>query len=127
MGQSRKNPVDQQVLIKGFLRLYLLHLLSTREYYGAEMADLISTTNKGNWKPSPGSLYPLLNKLEGEGLIAGKWDTDRTTPCKRYSITDEGREQLCRQKEAMLPQMISAVKMLENHISVIWGPIPTDV
>lgn len=87
------------------------------------MAELISATNKGHWRPSPGSLYPLLNKLEGEELIVGKWDTGCTPPRKRYSITDKGREQLRTQKEEMLPQMISACKMLENHIRVIWGDL----
>lgn len=121
MGSSKTNPVDQQVLIKGFLRLYLLHLLSTSECYGAEMAELISITNKGHWKPSPGSLYPLLNKLEKEGLIAGKWDTEQPPPRKRYSITDKGREELRRQKADLLPQMFSALKMIQHHIRVIWG------
>ncbi|MGE5654398.1 MAG: PadR family transcriptional regulator [Bacillota bacterium] len=120
---ASKCPVDQQILIKGFLRLYLLHLLSIQECFGAEMAELILATNKGHWRPSPGSLYPLLNKLEGEELIAGKWDTERTPPRKRYSITDKGREQLRTEKEEMLPQMLSACKMLENHIRVIWGDL----
>ncbi len=118
---ASKYPVDQRILIKGFLRLYLLHLLSIQEYFGAEMAELILATNKGHWRPSPGSLYPLLNKLEGEELIVGKWDTECTPPRKRYSITAKGREQLRTQKEEMLPQMLSACKMLENHIRVIWG------
>ena len=87
------------------------------------MAMRISTINKGHWKPSPGSLYPLLNKLEGEELIMGKWDTERKPPCKRYSITDKGKGQLEAYKEDMLPQMMTALKMIENHIKVIWGDV----
>ncbi|MEW6522922.1 MAG: PadR family transcriptional regulator [Bacillota bacterium] len=117
----KKTPVDQQILIKGFLRLYLLHFLAGQEAYGAEIVQYITRTNRGHWKPSPGSLYPLLNRLEAEGLIAGEWDVGSTPPRKRYRLTADGKEELVRQREFMLPKMQSAIKMLQNHVKIIWG------
>ena len=43
----------------------------------------------GRWRPSPGSVYPMLQQLEDEGLVRSNEDEGR----KVYRITDQGREQ----------------------------------
>ena len=37
------------------------------------------------------TLYPLLRRLEKQGLLVSEWNTDESRPRKFYSLTDEGR------------------------------------
>jgi DNA-binding PadR family transcriptional regulator len=62
----------------------------------------IEQRSNGQWRPSPGSVYPALSQLEDEGLIrATQTDTGRL-----FEITDAGRgqaEQLSGQKPPWEP------------------------
>lgn len=40
------------------------------------------------------TLYPLLRRLEGQGLLESKWDTGEGKPRKYYQITPAGLEVL---------------------------------
>jgi DNA-binding PadR family transcriptional regulator len=53
---------------------------------GAEIINQIETASQGNWRPSPGSIYPLLDELCKEGSIAKQEDG-------RYEITDRGKQE----------------------------------
>ncbi|MGC8586606.1 MAG: PadR family transcriptional regulator [Candidatus Micrarchaeia archaeon] len=52
---------------RGALRPIVLSLLGESPKSGAELMDAIESLYE--WRPSPGSLYPLLDELESEGLI----------------------------------------------------------
>lgn len=39
-----------------------------------------------------GTLYPLLRRLEKQGLLTSSWDTDGTKPRKYYRLNDDGAE-----------------------------------
>lgn len=45
------------------------------------------------------TLYPLLRRLEGQGLLLSTWDTEGAKPRKYYSITDLGRDVLTELKK----------------------------
>ena len=72
---------------RGFLKYYILKLLSEDSYSGYGLIQAIEEET-GFWKPSTGSVYPLLESLEEEGLIEGR-DTDRGNS---WEITDKGRD-----------------------------------
>lgn len=36
------------------------------------------------------TLYPLMRRLEGQGLLKSQWDTSESKPRKYYQITDDG-------------------------------------
>ena len=38
------------------------------------------------------TLYPLLRRLEGQGLLTSEWNTEESKPRKYYCITPEGKE-----------------------------------
>jgi len=46
----------------------------------------VETMSFGLWKPSPGSIYPLLEQLSDEGLIRKREDG-------RYVLTNEGKKE----------------------------------
>jgi DNA-binding PadR family transcriptional regulator len=41
-----------------------------------------------------GTLYPVLRRLESEGLLRAEWDTSGSRPRKYYESTDAGRQAL---------------------------------
>ena len=56
--------------------------------HGYEMIQEIAQRTDGVWKPSPGSVYPTLQLLVDEGLIAG---TESEGSKKLFALTDAGR------------------------------------
>ena len=74
---------------KGFLRYQLLKMLGEKPMSGSEiMTELESKTN-GYWKPSPGSIYPLLAWLQDQGYIK---EADQKEPgIRRYTLTEQGK------------------------------------
>lgn len=73
-----------------FVKLYILHLLMEGSYYGNKIKDEISKRLNYKWTPSPGMIYPLLNKLETDGYIVGRWEEPHKRTIRRYEITDLG-------------------------------------
>lgn len=73
-----------------FVKLYILHLLMEKSYYGNRIKDEISRRLNNKWTPSPGMIYPLLRELEEEGYIVGSWDEPHKRSIRRYKITDQG-------------------------------------
>lgn len=45
------------------------------------------------------TLYPLMRRLESQGLLKSEWDTGEAKPRKYYVITEDGREVLQRARE----------------------------
>ncbi|MGU3497721.1 PadR family transcriptional regulator [Mycobacterium sp. C31M] len=73
---------------RGDVRAAILVLLTERPMHGYEMTQEIATRSNDLWKPSPGSVYPTLQLLVDEGLIA---PTETAGSKKTFELTDEGR------------------------------------
>ncbi|BCI55590.1 hypothetical protein NIIDNTM18_48680 [Mycolicibacterium litorale] len=73
---------------RGDVRAAILTLLAERPMHGYEMIQEIAERSDGLWKPSPGSVYPTLQLLVDEGLIAG---TETEGSKKLFDLTDDGR------------------------------------
>lgn len=73
-----------------FVKLYILHLLIEKNYYGNRLKDEITRRLDDKWSPSYGMIYPLLNDLEKNEFIEGWWDEPNKRSIKRYRITDKG-------------------------------------
>jgi len=54
---------------RGFLRPYIINSLKSSPKNGAEIMSELEIMSKGYWRPSPGSVYPILHSLENEGVI----------------------------------------------------------
>src|SRR5688500_1336560 len=55
---------------RGDVRAALLALLHEGPQNGYQMIQGIEERSLGVWRPSPGSVYPALQQLEDEGLVA---------------------------------------------------------
>ena len=73
---------------RGDVRAAILALLDERPMHGYEMIQELEERSDGMWRPSAGSIYPTLQLLEDEGLIAGEEHEGK----RRFTLTDAGRE-----------------------------------
>jgi len=80
-----------QTVPRGFLRVYILTLLSKGAKTGYSIIQTIDERTEGAWKPGAGTMYPLLKGLEKEGLIASK---ERGRSRRSYVLTRKGEQEL---------------------------------
>lgn len=78
------------VFAHGALRLYLLSLLSEGPKHGYELISDLSDRFGGTYKPSAGTIYPRLAKLQDEGLVVTEPVGRRTV----YRITEAGQAEV---------------------------------
>ncbi len=77
----------------------ILTILSWGENYGYEIIQKVGELSGGVLDWSDGMLYPVLYKLEKDGLAQSRWEVQEgARPRKYYSITKKGREELAREK-----------------------------
>jgi DNA-binding PadR family transcriptional regulator len=81
----------------GEVRLALLSLLATTPRHGYELMKELEARSGGTYRASAGTIYPTLQQLEDEGLVAsGERDGKRV-----YRLTAEGRRELEREEETV--------------------------
>jgi DNA-binding PadR family transcriptional regulator len=82
---------------KGFLRYHVLELLNEKPLSGSEIINEIGRMTGGYWKPSPGSVYPLLAWLQDNRYIEEV--PTQESGVKRYTLTAKGRSLLEEQRK----------------------------
>lgn len=85
--RSQFEPKTTTRMGRGDVRAAVLALLIEKPMHGYQIIQEIDERSGGAWKPSPGSVYPTLQLLADEGLIAVEESGGRKT----YSLTTEGR------------------------------------
>ncbi|MCW8802051.1 MAG: PadR family transcriptional regulator [Candidatus Bathyarchaeota archaeon] len=73
---------------KGLLRVFVFKLLKEKPMSGSEIMDEVEQQTGGQWRPSPGSIYPLLSWLRKNGY-AQELPVE-SAGFKRYMLTDKG-------------------------------------
>ena len=82
---------------RGLLRFLVLKMLSEKPMSGTEIAEQINEQTGGRWRPSSGSIYPLLAWMLNKGFT--KESIKGEEGLKRYTFTDEGSKFLNKQIE----------------------------
>lgn len=80
----------KQELRRGTLILLVLSQLR-EDMYGY---SLVKKLNDHDIPMDANTLYPLLRRLEGQGLLESRWDTGEAKPRKYYKITTDGLDVL---------------------------------
>src|SRR6202011_2521798 len=75
---------------RGDIRTAALLLLAEEPRNGYQIMQEVQERSDGEWRPSPGSVYPALSQLEDEGLIR----TEVLDGRKLFALTDAGRKLL---------------------------------
>jgi DNA-binding PadR family transcriptional regulator len=88
----RRNWLRHNAMVpKGFLRHHVLSALNEKPMSGSELMEEIGKTLGGHWKPSPGSIYPMLAWLQDNGYVK---ELPHENGLKRYELTQSGKELL---------------------------------
>ena len=96
---------------KGYLELCLLRLIEREgRIYGFDLIEKLSTAAL---EVKEGTLYPLLNRLNADGLLSATWETENLKghPRKFYSLTPDGRRMLEEMNQAF-EQMVATYQTL---------------
>lgn len=94
---------------RGWLRPMVLKALEEEPRNGIEIMDHMQQISQGWWRPSPGSVYPLLDTLVTEGLVKKRSDG-------RYELTDAYRREKgpISQAEQVLTSMEGEISYLQD-------------
>jgi len=88
----RRNWLRHNAMVpKGFLRYHVLQALDQKPMSGSELMGEIHEHTGGNWKPSPGSIYPLLAWLQDNAYVK---ELPTENGFKRYELTQNGKDLL---------------------------------
>lgn len=84
-----------QQLKKGVLEMLVLNLICSGPTYGYELLTRLKEASRGRFALKEGTLYPILYRLEDDGLITAKWSQGegRNAPKKYYEATEKGKEE----------------------------------
>ena len=90
-----------QQLKKGILEMLVLEMVCEKPTYGYELLTTLKERSGGLFALKEGTLYPILYRLEDDGLIQAAWSQPegRTAPKKMYSATDQGRAERLKRRE----------------------------
>ena len=84
-----------KTLMAASTRPMILAILSRGEDYGYSIIQRIKDISGGILEWTDGMLYPVLQRMEMDGLIASKWKLSKgTRPRRYYTITERGQKEL---------------------------------
>jgi len=86
-----------KTLMAASTRPMILAILSREEDYGYSIIQKVKDISGGHLQWTDGMLYPVLQRMEMDGLIASTWrlsGESQSRPRRYYTITDTGHEEL---------------------------------
>ena len=106
--------MKKNALYKGTLQNIILKLLSTEvKMYGYQITQKTKELTQGHLEITEGALYPILHKLEAEGIIHSEITTVNGRDRKYYLLTEKGKlQQLAEEKE--MHYFLSHLKTIFN-------------
>ncbi len=83
---------------KGVLDMLVLRLLKSEAKYGYQIIQEMREKSEEIFLLKDCTLYPILYRLEDDGLVASKWSSavGKQVPRKYYEITEDGMQELAR-------------------------------
>ncbi len=79
------------------------------EQYGYSLIQLLA---QQGLKVEQGTLYPLLRRLEAQGLLQSEWRVDGSRPRRYYQISAQGKELLPKLKTEWLALVAAMERMI---------------
>lgn len=104
-----------KALVAASTKPMILAILAGGEIYGYQIIHNMIEISGGALEWSEGTVYPVLHRLEKEGLIRSQWKlSDNGRRRKYYRLTEQGKTELEREKR----QWMSVHRVL----SKLWEP-----
>jgi DNA-binding PadR family transcriptional regulator len=109
-------PKDQSRKLTA-LEYVVLGLLALQPQSGYDIINYFSPAGVHSWSASPGSIYPMLKRLEKQGVIEGELETERELrPRKIYHLTSLGEERL----DNWLREVPEILPLYEQREMAMW-------
>ncbi|MGB8357527.1 MAG: PadR family transcriptional regulator [Bacteroidales bacterium] len=104
-------------LIKGSLKTIVLKLLEENgRMYGYEITRRVELITDGKIRLTYGALYPVLHKLENEGVLVTESENFNNRIRIYYSLTEKGH--------SVVAEKITEMKMFIESLQNIVNPLP---
>jgi DNA-binding PadR family transcriptional regulator len=98
----------------------VLSILADGESYGYEIIQKVRELSGGHIEWSDGMLYPVLHRLERDGLIESEWkEADTGRERKYYFLSSDGRKALKTERQQWLA--------VHNTLSRLWKIKPVSI
>ena len=83
-----------QQLKKGVLEMLVLEIICRKPTYGYELMTRLKVCSGDLFTLKEGTLYPILYRLEDDGMITASWSQGegKQTPKKVYTATEKGQQ-----------------------------------
>ena len=90
------NEKYEKQMKKGILEMLVLKLVCKEPKYGYQIIQEMKEKSENTFLLKDGTLYPILYRLEDDGLVTSEWsETEgKQVPRKYYRITEQGRQAL---------------------------------
>jgi len=83
---------------RGAVSVHVLHHAAKGDVHGAWLTEELA---RHGHRLSPGTLYPLLHRLEDEGLLTGRDEVVDGRVLRRYRVTKQGRQALAELRQVV--------------------------
>ena len=92
------NTIIDTILLELRRGMIILAVLSQLEHeeYGY---SLLTRLDEGGLEIDQGTLYPLMRRLESQGLLESAWRIEEARPRRYYMLSPQGRQALPRLRE----------------------------
>ncbi len=105
-----------KALVAASTKPIILSTLLGRESYGYEIIQKVKELSGGILDWSDGMLYPVLHRLEKDGLLVSRWKRSQEGRFRKYyALTALGRKEL----EAEMSQWLS----VHATLAKLWKPL----
>ena len=108
----------EQQMKKGVLEMLVLKQLEQEEKYGYQLISQLRDKSSEMFTLKEGTLYPILYRLEDDGLVVSRWSQPegREVSRKYYAITEAGNEGLKELKELWKPFSKQVSDIIEDEV-----------
>src|SRR3954471_17713739 len=100
---------------QGTLELMILSILAREPLHGYGITQRMTLLSRDQFQLNPGSLFPLLYRLEQDGKLKAEWrPTENNRNAKYYRLTAAGRKQLDQHRERWERAAFAIASVLEG-------------
>ncbi len=113
-GSRSTREFDAQGFARGIHELLILAALREGPRHGYQIALDVEAHSNGVFRFRHGTLYPILHRMDVDGLILGRWSSGPGRRKKVYSMTDAGRRHLSGQTDRVQEILSGLTRMLRR-------------
>jgi len=113
-GEIKEFKREMQSIAYTILTLLIISR-SDKPIYGYRIIKTVEELSNGRIKFKVGTLYPVLKKLEKNGLVKSFWSISNGSPRKYYSISEKG-DKVLDQMLDIWNEMVSLINDIRDNL-----------